>query len=98
MWEMNKVERIDYRAGYVYNIVFDDGSSADVDFEPYLGRGPIFEPLKDVEYFKRASIEGGTISWPNGADVSPESLYEKVERASRHLRPPRSPAALQTDR
>jgi hypothetical protein len=94
MWDMNEVESITYSRAYVYIVVFDDGLSAEVDFEPYLSRGPIFEPLKETEYFKKATIEGGTISWPNGADISPESLYERVENASKGPRTDRSPDSL----
>ena len=82
MWDMNLIEQIKYCRDYIYEISVDDGLVADIDFAPYLSRGPVFEPLKDVEFFKQAVIDGGTISWPNGADVSPESLYEKVERTS----------------
>lgn len=60
---------------------FDDGMRAVVDFSEFLNRGPVFEELKDQRVFRRAYIEGGTIAWPNGADVAPETLYEKCERA-----------------
>jgi hypothetical protein len=83
MWNMNDVVDIRYKGGFVYQVVFDDGRSGDVDFSEYIGRGPVFEPLRDTSFFKKARIDGGTISWPNGADVAPERLYEKIEGQQR---------------
>ncbi|OQB39479.1 MAG: hypothetical protein BWY09_01075 [Candidatus Hydrogenedentes bacterium ADurb.Bin179] len=81
MWHLNEVREIEYRGGWVFRILFDDGLEGEVDFSEYIGKGPVFEPLRDESYFRNASIEGGTIAWPNGADIAPETLYEKVERA-----------------
>ena len=83
MWKLNEVINIEYRHGHVYRIRFDDGLEGDVDFSDYLVRGPVFAPFADLEFFRRARIEGGTIAWPNGADVAPETLYKRIEKARR---------------
>jgi hypothetical protein len=90
MWNLNSVTSIAFKRDYVYRIVFDDGLEGDVDFAEYIGSGPIFEPLKDLAFFRRAMIAGDTISWPNGADVAPETLYEKIEQANQSLSASRS--------
>ena len=83
MWDFNDVVSIEYQRDYVFRIKFDDGVEGNVDFAEYLDAGPVFVALKDMSFFRQARIEGGTIAWPNGADIAPETLYEKVQCASK---------------
>lgn len=85
MWDLNEVTELRYRGGYIYHVVFDDGLEGDLDFSDYLSKGPVFGELKDLRIFRKARIEGGTIAWPNGADIAPESLYEIILHASQSL-------------
>ncbi len=90
MWKTNHAVSLEYRGGRVFRVRFDDGLEGDVDFSRYVGSGPVFEPLADMEFFRKARIEFGTIAWPNGADIAPETLYEMVEAAVRGRRAPKS--------
>jgi hypothetical protein len=64
-------------SGHRLLLAFEDGSTRLVDLEPYLS-GEVFEPLKDVSYFKRVRVNRDldTVVWPNEADFSPDFLYE----------------------
>jgi hypothetical protein len=72
------VIRAEYRGGYMIHLGFNDGVERTLDFSPWL-EGPVFEPLKDVSYFQRFFLEAGTVTWPNGADIAPETLYERAK-------------------
>jgi hypothetical protein len=69
----------EYLRDFIIWVKFEDGSEGEIDLSAEL-YGPMFEPLKDVDYFKQVRVdpELGTIVWPNGADLAPEFLYEKV--------------------
>ena len=62
---------------YSLRLTFKNGKRRLVDLEPLLGRG-VFKRLRDPAYFRRVVLDpvAGTIVWPNGADVAPETLYE----------------------
>lgn len=81
MLKLNDVTDIEYRGGHVYRIRFDDGLEGEIDFSEYIGRGPVFEAFADLSFFRNARVEGGTIAWPTGVDIAPETLYEKIQNA-----------------
>ena len=68
-----------YVTGFKIWIRFSDGVEGDVDLSREL-TGPIFESLRNVEEFKLFSLhpELRTLVWPNGADLAPEFLREKL--------------------
>jgi hypothetical protein len=72
-----------YVGGYVIWLRFRDGTAGEVDLSRELW-GEVFEPLRDLEYFKRFTIdpEGRTLVWPNGADFAPEFLHDAVRVAT----------------
>jgi hypothetical protein len=72
------VIRATYEGGFRIHLRFNDNVEGTLDLESWLD-GPIFEPLKDRVYFQRFFIDGGTVVWPNGADIAPETLYEAVK-------------------
>jgi len=64
---------------YVIWLQFTDGTEGEVDLRKELW-GPIFEPLLDSNYFSRFMVhpELHTVVWENGADFSPEFLYQQI--------------------
>ena len=72
------VVRAEYRGDFKIWVEFSDGVEGTIDFSEWLV-GPVFEPLKDPAYFARFFIDGGTVVWPNGADIAPETLHERAK-------------------
>jgi hypothetical protein len=69
---------------YTVHVRFEDGLTADVDLSYLLDYGGVFEPLRELDYFRqlRADTEAGTIVWPNEADIAPETLYAHAQRCT----------------
>ena len=70
-----------YDGGFRIHLTFNDNLQGTLDLHSWL-EGPIFEPLKDRSYFQQFFIDGGTIVWPNGADIAPETLHDAVKHAA----------------
>lgn len=76
MKEVIVVTKAQYISGKVIELTFSDGVNAQVDFSVWIEKYPFFKPLKDKDYFKNFSLDGWTVSWPNGADIAPETLHK----------------------
>ena len=74
------VTAVRHLGGHRLSVTFTDGSERDVDLGNEL-RGEVFEPLRDEARFGEAFVdpETRTVTWPNGADLAPEFLYEVGE-------------------
>ncbi len=74
---MVRVTGVEVLGDYRLGLAFDDGTQRVVDLGDELS-GPIFEPLRNPILFRQVRIdpELGTIVWPNGADIAPETLHD----------------------
>jgi hypothetical protein len=70
--------------GYRVFLRFEDCIQGELDLEPLLAPfDGVFEPLRDHARFREIFVDsGGTIAWPNGADIAPETLYSLVSGRS----------------
>jgi hypothetical protein len=88
---MRKVSGVKYLSKYRLQILFNDGEIKEVNFDKLVDKGGYyFGPLNDIEFFKKVSLDefNYTICWPNGAELSPDVLYEmgiEVKRGSKNL-------------
>ncbi len=68
---------------FIVELEFTDGTSREINLEPYL-RGKVFESLRsDPEKFRAVKVDKrmGTIVWENGADIDPDVLYHNLKPA-----------------
>lgn len=68
-----------YVGDYRVWIAFNNESSGEIDLQDRL-HGEVFEPLRDLSLFSQVKFdpELDTIVWPNGADLAPEYLYDRM--------------------
>ena len=74
-----QVIEAEYVSGYKIRLRFRDGTAGEIDLQSELW-GPVFEPLKKLEFFKQFRVDPGfhTLVWPNGADFAPEFLHDNI--------------------
>ena len=59
---------------HVLVVQFSNGESRRMDVRPYL-HYPVFERLREPGFFALVQADHGTVSWPGGIDLDPDSVY-----------------------
>jgi hypothetical protein len=68
--------------GFRLRVAFSDGSTGVHDFSSTAARdGEMVRPLKDIAFFVRVFVELGALTWPNGFDLDPIGLHDRMEAA-----------------
>ncbi len=78
-----RVTRVVAKPGFKLDVSFVDGTSGAVQLEELLesnmAKGTVFEPLRDEGLFAQVGIEMGAVTWPNGADLAPDAMYDAIK-------------------
>jgi hypothetical protein len=63
----------------VLRLTFSDGVTGELDLLDRM-RGPLFAQARTPDGFAQVTVdpEIGTIVWPGGADLAPDTLYERL--------------------
>ena len=59
---------------HVLLLQFTNGEQRRMDLSPYFAY-PVFERLREPPFFALAQADHGTVSWPAGIDLDPDSVY-----------------------
>lgn len=83
---LRRIVEVDVVGEHRLRLAFEDGVSGELDASNWDWSG-VFEPLRDPVYFARVQLdeELGTIGWPNGADVAPETLHFWIASAGQNV-------------
>ncbi len=72
--DLLRVREVKALEGFKLRLALTDGSVVERDVSRLIA-GPVFEPIrKDPAVFAKVRVEGGTVVWPNGADLCPDVL------------------------
>ena len=72
---MIKVLEARYLGDFQIRLHFSDGREGVYRGQALLlNQGPLLEPLRDENYFRRFFLDAGALCWPNGLELSPAKL------------------------
>ncbi len=63
-------------------VTFNDGLTGIVDVSSLVqgSDAGVFEALRIPAFFAKAYLDYGAVTWPNGADLAPDTMYKEIRR------------------
>lgn len=69
-----RISKAEPLPGWRLRLTLTNGETVERDVSSFL-HGPVFDPIREDEaLFRAVRVEGGTVVWPNGADLCPDVL------------------------
>lgn len=80
---MHRVVEARALPGFRLWIRFGSGLAGEIDLSDLVGHG-VFAAWNEPSAFDRAYVDAtsGTVAWPGGIDLCPDSLYEDLQASS----------------
>ena len=69
-----RVKAVSVAEDFQLFLTFESGEKKIFDVKPYLNIG-VFKELNDENIFNTVRVNMGSISWKNGQDLCPDTLY-----------------------
>lgn len=75
-WEVIEVKPAGRRT---LAVVFLDGLKGTISLAPSYCTG-VFSALRDDALLAQATVQHGAVTWPNGLDLAPDTMYEAIRQ------------------
>ena len=77
-----RIKKVQSLPNYCLQLTFTNGEQGIYDCSPLLDFG-VFQELTNKNYFEQVQVLDGTVTWPNGQDICPDTLYLMSKKARR---------------
>ena len=64
---------------YTLTVSYENGETREFDVTPLLAY-PVYQALKNIDYFMQVRPFSRTVVWPEEQDIAPELLYDGEKR------------------
>ncbi len=77
--DLHDVTKAAHLGEHTIEVTFDDGMTGTFDLSELVPFEGVFAPLADENEVAKLFVDGGTVCWPNSADLAPEVLYDHIK-------------------